>query len=165
MNITPYDSAAAIEYAHAWAMARNPKYADFEHMGGDCSNFISQALLAGGAVMNDARDTGWYYRSLKDRAPAWTGVPFLFNFLTKNQGRGPFGHVIALEEVQPGDIIQLRFADKNDFSHSLMVTDAGDPPPPHNNLSAAHSYDSHDRPLCTYSYVEARAIRIDGIRA
>jgi len=164
MNIHPYDRAAAVAYAHEWAFARNPAYADFEDLGGDCSNFVSQALMAGGAVMNFTPHTGWYYRSLNDRAAAWSGVPYLFNFLTTNQGRGPFGHVIPLEEVQPGDIVQLRFADKPDFSHSLLVVSTGKRPNPDNILIAAHTYDSDDRPLSTYSYVEARAIHIDGVR-
>ena len=164
MTIIPYDRPAAVAYAHEWAFGRNPKYGDFSNLGGDCSNFISQALLAGGAVMNYTPHTGWYYRSLNDRAAAWTGVPYLFTFLTTNKGRGPFGHVIPLEEVRPGDIIQLKFAEKPDFSHSLMVLEVGEPPEPDNILTAAHSYDSVDRPLSTYSYVDTRVIRIDGVR-
>jgi len=110
--------------------------------------------------MNTARDTGWYYRSINDRAPGWTGVPFLYNFLTGNRGRGPFGHEIPVEEVRPGDIIQLKFAGKTEFSHSLLVTEARE----RGILIAAHSYDSLDRPLDSYSYDSARAIRIDGVR-
>jgi len=164
LNIYPYDRAAAVAYAREWAMGRNPAYADFEEMGGDCSNFISQVLLAGGAVMNYTPHTGWYFKSLGDRAAAWTGVPYLYNFLTTNQGRGPFGHVVPIEEVQPGDIIQLKFAGKEDFSHSLMVLETGEPPAPDNIMIAAHTYDSVDRPLDSYSYVEARGIHIDGVR-
>jgi len=164
MNIRTYDREAATAYAREWAMARNPKYADFSEMGGDCTNFISQALMAGGAVMNETKHTGWYYHSLNSRAAAWAGVPYLFRFLTNNRGRGPFGREVALEEVRPGDIIQLKFESKPDFSHSLMVLDTGDPPGLNNILIATHSYDSLDRPLDTYSYVEVRAIQVLGIR-
>ena len=164
LNIHPYDRAAAIAYAREWAFKRNPAFADFSDMGGDCSNFISQALLAGGAVMNETQDTGWYYHSLRSRAPAWSAVPFLFRFFTTNRGQGPFGHEIALEEVEPGDIVQLKFAGKPDFSHSLLVVGAGRPPAPDNILIAAHSFDSSQRPLATYSYVETRGVRIDGVR-
>ena len=160
-NISPYHPEAAVAYAHEWAFGRNPKYGDFSDMGGDCSNFVSQCLIAGGAVMNTARDTGWYYHSMNDRAAGWSGVPFLFKFLTTNRGRGPFGHVVPLEETQLGDIIQLRFAGKADFSHSLLIVEAGRTPEA--IRIACHSYDSDDRPLNTYSYVSARAIHIGGI--
>jgi len=162
-TVHPYNRAAAVAYAHQWAFGRNPRYGDFTEMGGDCSNFISQCLLAGGAVMNTDRDTGWYYHSMGARAAGWSGVPFLFKFLTTNRGRGPFGHVVPLEQVQLGDIIQLKFAGKPDFSHSLLVVDAGDGTPETIRITC-HSYDSDDRPLNTYSYVSARAIHIDGIR-
>ena len=159
MNILPFNRDAAVAYAQDWALRRNPAYGDFSDMGGDCSNFISQALIAGGAVMNTARDTGWYYRSMNDRAAGWSGVPFLYKFLTGNRGRGPFGHEIPVEEAEPGDIIQLRFAGKDDYSHSLLVTETRGGP-----RVAAHSYDSLGRPLSAYSYDSARALRIDGVR-
>lgn len=164
MNIIPYDREAAVAYAHEWAYERNPAFADFSDMGGDCANFFSQALLAGGAVMNERGEDGWYYHSLDSRAPAWSGVPSLFGFLTENRGRGPFGQVVPLEEAQPGDLIQLQFAGKPGFSHSLLVVSRGDPPTPDNILIAAHSIDSENRPLSTYSYVNTRAVHIEGSR-
>ena len=163
-TVIPFDVGAAVAYARKWALERNPKYVDFEDMGGDCSNFISQILIAGGGVMNISREDGWYFHSLSDRSYSWSSVPFLHDFLVSNRGRGPFGHEIPLSEVRPGDIIQLLFADKPDYSHSLFVLSAGEPPAPENILIAAHTYDSLDRPLDTYSYVSARAVRIEGVR-
>lgn len=160
----PYDRAAAVDYAKTWAMTRNPKYGDFSDIGGDCANFISQCLIAGGAVMNVTRDTGWFYYSMKSRAPAWSSVVYFHKFITTNQGRGPFGYEVALEDVLPGDVIQLKFAGKPDYSHSLLVLSAGDPPAPSNILIATHSYDALDRPLSTYSYIAARVLRIQGSR-
>jgi len=164
MKIIPYDRAAAVAYARRWALDRNLAYADFSQMGGDCTNFISQALFAGGGAMNETRDRGWYFHSLSRRAPAWTAVPHLYEFLTKNQGRGPFGHEASLDEAEPGDVIQLKFADSKDYSHSLLVLETGKRPAPENILIAAHSLDSLNRPLNTYSYVQARLIKIDGVR-
>jgi len=164
MNILPYNPHAAIAYAHEWAFRRNPKYGDFEALGGDCTNFISQCLIAGGAVMNETRDVGWYYHTMNSRAAGWTAAAYLYKFLVGNRARGPFGHEIPPEETEPGDIVQLKFAGKDDFSHSLLVVSVGDPPAPENILIAAHSYDCDNRPLSTYSYVSARGIRIDGVR-
>ena len=51
-RIIPYDRRAAIRYAHRWAFGRNPRYYDYENIGGDCTNFASQCLYAGTGVMN-----------------------------------------------------------------------------------------------------------------
>jgi len=133
-------------------------------MGGDCTNFISQCLIAGGAVMNTTKEVGWFYHSMNSRAAGWTSAAYFYQFLVNNSGRGPFGYEINLEEVTPGDIVQLKFAGKGDYSHSLMVVRVESPSAPANILIAAHSYDCDDRPLDTYSYVSARGVRVDGVR-
>ena len=74
LTLYPYDRQAAVRYASRWAYGRNPAYADFDALGGDCTNFASQCLYAGAGVMDFTPTFGWYYRSLRDRAPAWTGV-------------------------------------------------------------------------------------------
>ncbi|MCL2532227.1 MAG: amidase domain-containing protein [Oscillospiraceae bacterium] len=164
MTTKPFDTQAALDYARQWALARNPNYADFEDLGGDCTAFMSQILIAGGASMNHSPN-GWYFRSLNDHSPSWTGVPYMHTFLLQNTGAGPYACTIPLDDVQPGDIIQLKFGHKPQFSHSLFVLSVGDPVSPENVLIAAHSYDSLDRPLSSYVYEAARALRIEGVRA
>jgi hypothetical protein len=164
MTTKPFNNQAALAYARRWALARNPNYADYETLGGDCTAFMSQILIAGGARMNHTPNTGWYYRSLNDHSPSWTGVPFMHTFLAQNTSTGPYGSQLPLDQVQPGDIIQLKFSHKPQFSHSLFVLSAGDPISPENILIAAHSYDAIDRPLSSYVYEAARALRIEGVR-
>ena len=43
-----YNPTKAIEYAKKWAYRRNPRYHDYSGEGGDCANFVSQCLIAGG---------------------------------------------------------------------------------------------------------------------
>ena len=43
-----YNREAAVAYAKKWALGRNPAYKDYELLGGDCTNYISQSLHAGG---------------------------------------------------------------------------------------------------------------------
>jgi len=164
MTTKPFNIQAALDYARQWALARNPIYADYEDLGGDCTAFMSQILIAGGAAMNHTPNIGWYYRSRNDHSPSWIGVPYMHTFLSQNTGTGPFGCQVPLDEVQPGDIIQLKFAHKPQFSHSLYVLSVGDPISPENVLIAAHSHDSIDRPLSSYVYEAARAMRIEGVR-
>ena len=101
--LSPYDRGEAVAYAHRWAYSRNPKYYDYEELGGDCTNFASQCLYAGGGVMNFTPDLGWYYIDANQKAPAWTGVSYLHQFLTRsNQSVGPAAVACALEDLMPG---------------------------------------------------------------
>ena len=47
MRFALYDRRAAVLYAHRWAYGRNPAFYDYEHLGGDCTNFASQCIYAG----------------------------------------------------------------------------------------------------------------------
>ena len=158
LTVYPLDLAAELRFACEWWDGRNPAFADFDDLGGDCTNFVSQCILAGGAVMNFTRSTGWYYRSLNDRAAAWTGVGYFYRFITTNRGVGPFGFTIPIRNAQAGDVIQLCTADR--CYHSLFVIGAGNGDP----LVAAHTFDVYDRPLSDYSYTFARCLHITHAR-
>ncbi len=158
MRETIYDRIAAVAYARRWALSRNPAFYDFQNIGGDCTNFASQCIYAGAKTMNYTPVFGWYYISLSDRAPAWSGVEFLYNFLTTNTSVGPYAREVSEAEIQPGDIIQLGRAD-GDFYHTLVVTEVTP-----QILVAAHTNDALDRPLASYNYYTARFLHIDGVR-
>ena len=51
MNTRNYDRASAINYAQKWALSRNPRYYNFDAVGGDCTSFVSQCLFAGSKKM------------------------------------------------------------------------------------------------------------------
>lgn len=154
-----YDRESAVAYAHEWAMNRNPKYFSFNGIGGDCTNFISQCVHAGGAPQNYTPDTGWYYNSPTDRAAAWTSVEHFYQFLMRQHEIGPKGRQIPLEEVQIGDVIQLSFL-AGQFSHSLLVVDVGDNTNADNVLIATHSDNSDNRPLSSYYFRDYRCLNI-----
>lgn len=160
MKVFEYNRENAVNYAVLWAMGRNPKYYDFEEIGGDCTNFISQCLYAGSSKMNHPK---WYYYSLNSRSPSWNGVEFLHDFLVNNKGYGPFGEPCSMEELEVGDIIQL-VNTKAIFSHSLIVTSIGKVPSFENIIVCAHTYDALNRPLYTYEFVKMRFVKILGVR-
>ena len=160
--VIPYDRAAAIQYAHTWAFGRNPAYYDFEEVGGDCTNFASQCLYEGTGIMNFTPDLGWYYIDPNRKAPAWTGVEYFFNFMTRNKiSAGPFGVQTSLNGIMPGDFVQLRF-EPNSFGHTPIVVAMGFPPTLENTLVAAHTIDSDWRPLSSYTFQEIRFLHILG---
>lgn len=158
MREIPYNRAVAVAYAHKWALGRNPAYYDFEEIGGDCTNFASQCIYAGAGVMNFTPVMGWYYNSAYDRTPSWSGVEYLYNFLTANQGVGPYAREVSAAEARPGDIVQLGTA-TGDFYHSPVIT-AVSPV----ILVCAHTYDALDRPLSSYTFDKARFLHIEGVR-
>jgi hypothetical protein len=163
----PYLADRAVEYALRWALSRNPLFPDFAGIGGDCTNFISQCLLAGGATMNPTRDFGWYYYTPENRAPAWSGVEFFYDFITgaevfrrENGGSGPYAAEITFADgLRVGDVVQL--ADSaGDFYHTLIITGfEGDIP-----LVCAHNDDARNRSLATYRFASARFLRPLGTR-
>ncbi len=157
-----YHRQKAIEYARQWAYGRNPEYYNFDPVGGDCTSFISQCLYAGCHVMNYTRDVGWYYKSSYDRAAAWSGVEYLYRFLTRNKGTGPYAEETPLAQVQPGDIIQLNFTGTV-YGHSLLVVKV-DEASENGIYIATHTDDSYERLLSTYTYHTARLLHIEGVR-
>lgn len=75
---------------------------------------------------------------------------------------GPVGEPCALEELRPGDLIQLSFKGE-EFQHSPIVVSTGWPITSDNVLVAAHSYDADNRPLSSYEYRDIRFIHITGV--
>ena len=61
-----YDREEAVQYAKTWAYSRNPKYYNFDSVGGDCTSFVSQCIYAGAKVMN-YNQYGWYYKQQNSR--------------------------------------------------------------------------------------------------
>lgn len=163
MPVLPYDRVAAVAYAHRWAFDRNPRYYDYTNLGGDCTNFTSQCIYAGAGVMNYTPVVGWYYINANNKTPSWTGVPYLYNFITGNDGVGPFANRVTIDGVLPGDFLQLGDGTGR-FYHSPFIVAVGNPAAPENVLVAAHTNDSDNRPLSTYSYRAVRFLHILGVR-
>ncbi len=163
MRLVPYDRAAAVHYAHAWAYGRNPRFYDYEAIGGDCTNFASQCLYAGSRIMDYTETFGWYYIDANRKAPAWTGVEYLFNYLTRTRAAvGPAARDTSIFELLPGDIVQLSF-DAARWAHSPVVVAVGEPRGYETVLVAAHSYDADYRPLASYEFTSVRFLHVFGV--
>lgn len=154
-----YNRERALSYAMRWALSRNPLFRDYTGFGGNCTNFVSQAVYAGSCVMNYTPVFGWYYRSDGDRTASWTGVEFFYNFMTENMGVGPFAVEVAEDALEIGDVIQLYREDVG-YYHTLLVTGFED----NTYLVSAQSDDAENRRLDTYMYDRARYIHILGVR-
>lgn len=154
-----YEREQAVEYARKWAFDRNPLFADYTGIGGNCTNFVSQAVYAGSCTMNFTPVYGWYYLSDRERTASWTGVEFFYNFIVGNRGVGPFGREVGIEALKVGDVIQLA-REREGYYHTLLVVGFREG----ETLVAAQSDDAFDRPLSSYTYDFARGLQIEGVR-
>ncbi len=157
--IKPYLRENALLYASRFALSQNPVFGNFAGIGGNCTNFVSQCIYAGSCKMNYKPTFGWYYISMDQRAPSWTGVEFFYNFITTNTDVGPFGRDATPDEVEVGDVIQLG-KEGEGFYHTLIIVgfEGGDP------LVAAQTDNAFGRALSTYTYDFSRYIKILGVR-
>ena len=91
-------------YAKKWWNKRNPSFYNFDAMGGDCTNFVSQCLYYGGISMN-TKQYGWFYYSLNHRSPSWSGVDEFFNFATSNiSNSGVVAKLSNINDVEIADV-------------------------------------------------------------
>lgn len=159
LAIKPYQRENAVAYARKYAFSQNSLFGNFAGIGGNCTNFVSQSIYAGGCQMNYTPTFGWYYISLDDRSPSWTGVEYFYNFIIGNAGVGPFGRVATSDELEIGDVVQLG-REGEGYYHTLLVVGFGE----EGLLVAAQTDNAYARPLSTYDYDFARYIKILGIR-
>ena len=147
-----YNLSLALSYAEKWAFSFNPNYYNFTNIGGDCTNFVSQCLHFGNIPMN-YNQTGWYYVSLYNRAPAWTGVNEFWSFGTTNKGIGLKLSHCSLNELRVGDIIQLFNGER--YYHNLLVTSVD------NGIRVcAHDNSAFNIPLFHYYYKDLRCAHV-----
>ncbi len=158
-----FDRAESIKYAKEWSYKRNPKYYNYDLIGGDCTNFVSQCLYNGCKTMNYNRNNGWYYINANQKSPSWTGVEFLYKFLINNKSEGPYGIEINQSLIEEGDIVQFSF-DGHQFTHSLLIVRIINKMSFDGIFVASHTFDSFDRKISSYNFKRIRFIHMQGAR-
>ena len=121
-----------IKYARKYALNYNSNYTNFNNSGGDCTNFVSQALNFAGLKQSSI----W-----KPYTASWIMVVHLRDYLIKNSFATEYDHIPA-DPV--GTIIQFFSPIKKRFSHTGIITDImkdGE------LLYCCHDYDKLDFPL------------------
>jgi hypothetical protein len=92
-----YDGDAAVAYALQWVTKRNTaEWSAYDAYGGNCANFVSQCVYAGGIPMDTTGDDVWKWygespnntTSKTGRSASWTGVNSFYNYCTDNTGSG-----------------------------------------------------------------------------
>lgn len=155
-----YYPRLAVNYAIKYALSYNNEYPNYKDAGGDCANFISQCLFAGGKSMvgnNPGNLDNWFCNSnnkwnTKLISSTWRGARAFSKFWSKNAreykdfGIKYFNSFKTFNNIyryaSRGDIIS--FLDMNNIAyHTLIIVD-------YNNgdlICASHSYNSSNRSL------------------
>lgn len=130
-----FDREAAREYAIRYAGVPaiegsgkyNPRFRVYTFAGGDCANFASQVLEAGGLTQG----YGWHYTS--EGSPSWVrGEDLVWHLLATGRGKrlysGTFAGAVKrtaeypegiASELEPGDLIAYEC--KGQISHVAVV--------------------------------------------
>lgn len=146
-SATRYNRQSASAYAKKWAAyPGNPKFSSkmFAELGGDCTNFVSQAVNAGGIPMQHGdrnSPSSWFYygSAPSERSASWTSAnEFTRHFTTGIDGigykRASASHAVTVYYaiamfdqlftfLDVGDIVQLTNIDDTTRRHSMMITD------------------------------------------
>ena len=162
-----YDRQSAANYAMQYALVPNKKYKFYEFVngnGGDCTNFVSQCLRAGGAQMDYNNLRPWWYDGRGNASICWAVANSLFWYLKTNQTLNR--NVIKGFEVE--DLSKLEIGDLvfyenfvNSIFHGAIITsfieDSGSLQP----RISQHSYNQIDETYKkNYDYKKAHFLKI-----
>lgn len=144
-----YAASKAVAYAKKWALSTNKSYPRFSN---DCTNFVSQAVLAGGWKMaggscgDRKSNSAWWYGDWECWYPGvrasytWAGAQNFFNFV-KGSGRGTAAANVS--DLDLGDVLQMQFDGDSSIHHTMIVTDKKDG----NLFLSYHTSDHLDEPF------------------
>lgn len=166
-----YNRARAVNYARTYALSPNPSFKYFqiyETLGGDCTNFLSQCLLAGGAPMTYTGEYAWWYNksgTYNTEDDRWS-VPWAvahsqyWTLKVNNQAHNDAAKGLEVSSVamlELGDVIFYE-NDNGVIYHSVMVTGFS----PTTTLVSQHTYEALDIPYIKswpairYHYIKIR---------
>lgn len=133
-----YNRTACKAYIDKWWNGRNPAWGNFDSLGGDCTNWVSQIINAGGVPEDKTGSYQWYWDNMNSprtsppytRSASWAGVKELWSYIqgnTNNNGpNGPQGqwwsNSSGLSQMNTGDFIQL-YRSSTGWFHTYGVYD------------------------------------------
>ncbi|MFD7663671.1 amidase domain-containing protein [Streptomyces sp. NPDC059788] len=116
-----YGYAAMAAYSEKYWRNYNPEYRKFNAAGGDCTNFLSQALKAGGwkpegGSASDYRK--WWYDT-NYQSDSWVGANEWSWYALNSRRVTSLSNVYQMDV---GDVMQMDFDGDGSKDHSMMTT-------------------------------------------
>jgi hypothetical protein len=129
-----------------FALNRNPEFRDYSGAAGngDCTNFVSQCLYAGGwtflqpPVISPNPTEWWFDARWRENSRTWSSASWFTDFLERSNRVTS----CTLGELVPGDIIG--HDDSTHGGHYMFATGILSNPPLHNLLLSYHTTDRLD---------------------
>ena len=165
-----YDRTAAVNYLEQYCHERNPEWFNYTTTGGNCQNYASQALLAGGIPMDHYGEEQWKFYSSEGpydvevdetedasgRSRSWVNVGYFYDYCRDNEGSGLVAEVNAnIYSAEPGDIV---IVGNGGLAHTMMVSKVING----HILVDSNSIDMKDYPLDAFTYTNVVLIKILG---
>lgn len=156
---TSYDYDAAVEYAYDWWDDHNPDYSNWDGNGGDCANFVSQCLYAGGKPMKgtDRESASCWFSRTNDRtelsklSDTWIDAG-MFRWYWQDQASAyktfSEGGIDSYNYTWPGDAISFLNSNNRAY-HTLICVDYDSSIK--ETYMACHTSSSKNRTLSTRS--------------
>lgn len=113
------DKEMQYAFAHWNADTYNAAYINFNSVGGDCQNFVSQALLARGLAQN----ASWYYDAAGAHSESWGYAPSFDAYLAGTPSLG-FTRLDSTQRSQlsVGDLAYFDWNDNGVPDHVMIVS-------------------------------------------
>ena len=141
-----YNRKLATDYAMKYALVPNQYYKFYQFVngiGGDCTNYVSQCLRAGGATMDYSSSRPWWYDRSGKASICWAVANSLFWYLKTNQKLNR--NVVKGFEVE--DLSKLELGDlifyenhNNSIFHAAIITSFIEEPTGKEPRISQHSY-------------------------
>lgn len=128
--------SAVVQYAYQYWQNYNPNYRRFDGngQGGDCTNFVSQAMRAGGWTFTNGLDwrstREWWYNAVT-QTYTWVNVDYFYTFLRyANRGNTVLTFIANFSPtgsffnpLATGDLLQFDIAPPNgSYDHNMIIT-------------------------------------------
>lgn len=121
-----YDRELVRQYAERYWNSYNPQ---FLHFDVDCSNYVSQCMLAGGLRMDETgrRESGWWYKGRSGNRELWSFSWAVAHALQvylggKRSGGLQVEAVDSPQQLAVGDVICYCWEGDGRYGHSTIVT-------------------------------------------
>ena len=161
----PYDRQAARAYMLAYVGRRNPGFMAYDDYGGNCMNFGSQVLLAGGIPMDTSGgyETGWYWFSQHSTTLPWVNVGWFLDYAAAEREHGPAAVVNApYFSGETGDIITMGVDEPANHTTVILDVIRDENGPPIDYLLCSNTADLRNFPASAYYYTNRQLTKIVG---
>ncbi|MEU6491967.1 amidase domain-containing protein [Streptomyces sp. NPDC046984] len=140
-SATGYDYKAMAAYAQKYWSKYNPDYPDFngQGAGGDCTNFVSQSLKAGGwkHVPGYTSDFHKWFGNSEIQSDSFIGVNEFSWFALSSKRVTSLANVYQMDV---GDVLQMDFDKDGSKDHSMIVTSRNSQGVPYVTYHSTNTY-------------------------